>query len=47
MSDKEIAVYEIATLYKLRLMFSGSEKNEYTREEILDLLDKIAMTKKI
>lgn len=35
----------MATLYELRLIFTNGEKNEYTKEEIVELLDKIAMAK--
>lgn len=33
----------MAALYQSRLMFTTGEKNEYTKEEIVELLDKIAM----
>ncbi len=46
MSDKEIEMTRLATIYKVRLTFAGSEKNEYTREEIVELLDKIAIANK-
>lgn len=36
---------QIATIYELRLIFSGDEKEQYTKEEILQLLDKIALVK--
>lgn len=35
----------MATLYELRLLFAQGEKNEYTKEDIVKLLDKIAMEK--
>lgn len=35
----------MATLYELRLIFANGEKTEYTKEEIVELLDKIAMAK--
>ena len=34
-----------ALLYDLRLIFSTGEKDTYTREEIVELLDKIALAK--
>ena len=34
-----------ALLYDLRLIFSTGEKDTYTREEIVELLDKIAAAK--
>ena len=36
---------KMATLYELRLLFTQGEKDEYTREEIVALLDKIATAK--
>ncbi len=36
---------KMAMLYELRLIFSKGEKKEYTTEEIVELLDKIAMAK--
>lgn len=44
--DKEISKIELATLYELRLILLDGEKKEYTLEEILELLDKIAIAKK-
>ena len=38
-------ILEWATLYELRLLFAQGEKNEYTKEDIVKLLDKIAMEK--
>jgi hypothetical protein len=50
MTDEEInkSIYdvEMATLYELRLMFTQSDKEQYTKEEIADLLDKIAMARR-
>lgn len=34
-----------ALLYDLRLIFSSGEKEDYTKTEILELLDKIALAK--
>ena len=45
LTEKDYAVIEKATLYDLRLIFSSGEKDTYTREEIVELLDKIAMAK--
>lgn len=36
---------KMATLYELRLIISNGEKREYTADEIVELLDKIAMAK--
>ena len=45
MTDKERQDTKMATLYELRLIFSKGDKNEYTKEEIVELLDTIAMAK--
>lgn len=45
MTDKERKDTRMATLYELRLIFSRGEKDQYNREEILDLLDTIAEAK--
>ncbi len=45
MTEKEIQFAKMATLYELRLIFSNGEKKEYTKEELLELIDKIAMSK--
>lgn len=45
MIDKEIKAVEKATIYDLRRIFTSREKKEYTTEEIVDLLDKIAEAK--
>ncbi len=43
MLEKERKDVVMTTLYELRLIFSGSDKKEYTKEEILELIDKIAL----
>lgn len=45
MTEKELKSVKMATLYELRLLFTHGEKEEYTREEIVELLDKIATAK--
>ena len=45
LTEKERVDAKLATLYELRLLFAYSDKEEYTKVEILDLIDKIAMTK--
>ncbi|MCD8118540.1 MAG: hypothetical protein LUE29_03495 [Lachnospiraceae bacterium] len=45
MSEKEMQVIKMSTLYELRLIISQGEKGDYTRQEILELLDKIATAK--
>lgn len=42
-TEKERKDTRMATVYELRLIFSGGEKEQYTREEIVELLDKIAI----
>ena len=44
-TEKEYKMIEKATLYDLRLIFTTGEKDTYTREEIVELLDKIALAK--
>jgi len=44
-TEKERKDTQMATLYELRLIFSGGEKEQYSRDEILELLDKIALAK--
>lgn len=45
MPEKERQDAKMATLYELRLIFTKGEKKEYTTEEIVELLDKLAMAK--
>ena len=45
MTEKERQDTKMATLYELRLIFTNGEKKEYTTEEIVELLDKIALSK--
>lgn len=44
-TEKERKDAQKAMLYDLRLLIKGSEKQEYTKEEILDLFDQIALSK--
>ena len=44
-TEKERRDTQKALLYDLRLIISTGEKENYTRQEILDLLDKIALAK--
>lgn len=44
-TQEEIKIVAKATLYDLRLIFTNGEKDQYTREEIVELLDKIAIAK--
>ena len=45
-SESEMKKIELATLYELRLTISESDKDGYTKEELLQLLDQIAIVKK-
>lgn len=45
MTEREMQTVKMSTLYELRLIFANGEKKEYTKEEIVELLDKIAMAK--
>ena len=42
MTDKERKDTQKAMLYDLRLIVKASEKDSYTKEELLDLFDTIA-----
>ena len=44
-TEKERKDTQKALLYDLRLIFSTGEKNDYTKQEIVELLDKIALAK--
>jgi len=44
-TEKDYKIIEKATIYDLRLIFTTGEKDTYTREEIVELLDKIALSK--
>lgn len=43
MTERERQDVKMATLYELRLIFTNGDKKEYTTEEIVELLDKLAM----
>lgn len=45
MTDKEIKAVEKATIYDVRRIFASAEKKNYTTEEVVELLDKIAEAK--
>ncbi len=45
MTDKERRDTQMATIYESRLLFTQGEKTQYTSEEIVELLDKIASAK--
>lgn len=45
MTEQEVKMAQKAQLYDLRLLFTNGEKDTYTTQEIVELLDKIAMAK--
>lgn len=45
MPDKERNDVKMVTIYELRLLIDGNEKENYSKEEILALLDNIARAK--
>lgn len=45
MTEKERQDTRTALLYELRLIFSNSEKTTFEKEEILEKLDTIALSK--
>lgn len=45
LTEKERKDTKMATLYELRLLFTQGEKDQYTRKEIVEMLDKIATAK--
>lgn len=45
MTEKERKDTKMATIYEIRLMVTNGEKTEYSKQEIVELLDKIAMAK--
>lgn len=45
MTDNEMLAVQYMAYYQLRLIISEGEKKEYTKEEILELIDKVTMAK--
>ena len=45
MTEKEMQIIKMSTLYEIRLIFTQGDKKDYTTEEIVELLDKIATAK--
>ena len=45
MNERERQDTKMATIYELRLIFTNGEKKNYTTEEIVELLDKLALAK--
>lgn len=44
-NEREIKIVKKSTLYDIRLIFSSSDKTEYTKDEILQILDDVALAK--
>lgn len=44
-TEKEIKIITKSTIYDIRLLVDSSEKENYTKEEVLELLDQIARAK--
>jgi len=44
-TEKDYRTIEKATLYDLRLLIKASEKEQYTKEELMDLIDTVAEAK--
>lgn len=45
-SESEMKRIDLAMIYEIRLIIDESEKETYTKDEIKDLLDQIAISKK-
>ena len=45
MTEKEMQTVRKATLYDLRLIITSGEKKQYSTEELVELIDKIALAK--
>ena len=45
-TEKEIKCIELATIYELRLVLADMNRKEFTIEEIGEILDNFAKTKK-
>ena len=43
--EMDYEVIKKSVLYDLRLMFSTSDKQNYTQQELVELMDKIALSK--
>lgn len=46
MTDKERHDTKMATLYELRLLIANDDRKEYTKDDILQIIDTIASIKK-
>ncbi|MBR1738546.1 MAG: hypothetical protein IJ736_16325 [Firmicutes bacterium] len=45
MTEKERQDTKMATLYEIRLILTNGDKKEYTIDELVELIDKLAMEK--
>ena len=45
LTEKERKDTKMGMLYELRLLFTQGEKEQYTRQEIVEIIDKIAAAK--
>ncbi len=45
MNKEEIKIVKNSTIYEIRLMIDAAEKETYTKDEIMKLLDTIARAK--
>ena len=45
MTEKEMKTVKMSTIYELRLLFALVDIEQYTKKEIVELLDKIATAK--
>lgn len=46
-TEKEIKRIELSTVYELRIQIDDSGKNNFTKEEVLKLLDDFAKSKNV
>lgn len=44
-TEKEMKKIELATVYEIRLMLDAKEKEDFTKEELFDILDQYARDK--
>lgn len=45
MTDTKMQIAKMAALYELRLIFTTGQKQEYTTDELVELIDRLAMEK--
>lgn len=44
-TEKEMKKIELATVYEIRLLLTSDDKSEYSKEELLQILDQYARDK--